>query len=503
MIYIIGSGPSSISAIVACVNLNKEVTILDVGYTMNSTLKKGVIPPQNNGNFPQKKVYGSDFPYWHTQAYSYLEKNKSALSASNAKGGFSTVWGAGLLPYMKKEFDSWPISYEEMNTYYSILDSFLPMSGEEDALIDHFPLYHSKLSRMSPSSQFNIVFKEVSQHKKYLKKEGFLFGKSRIAVNQFGERPCTYCKQCIDGCPENIIYSSSHTLDNLLNSPLVHYKSGIKVEKLKEDQGGISIEAFDLEANGPKVYHAEKVFLGCGVYNTTKIMMRSLEAYNHTINIDDSQYFLFPILGPYSQNILNENLFTLAQSFCEIINEDVFPYRVHLSLYGYSSFLEDYVYSKFGPLNKLFKPALDYGLKRTYIGQGYLPSSHSNKISITLNKGKKDTFTIVPKKEVEVEKPIKQVVKHFNKFKGKTKLKALSPFLMIAPIGKSFHLGGSFPMRKNPKSDFETNLLGESKALPNVHLIDSSIFPIIESGPLTYTMMANAYRITSQVNKAI
>jgi choline dehydrogenase-like flavoprotein len=66
----------------------------------------------------------------------------------------------------------------------------------------------------------------------------------------------------------------------------------------------------------------------------------------------------------------------------------------------------------------------------------------------------------------------------------------------VAPAGRGFHSGGSFPMREQPQ-ELESDLLGRPYGLERVHLIDSSTFPTIPSTTITLTVMANAHRIAS------
>jgi choline dehydrogenase-like flavoprotein len=65
--------------------------------------------------------------------------------------------------------------------------------------------------------------------------------------------------------------------------------------------------------------------------------------------------------------------------------------------------------------------------------------------------------------------------------------------------GGGSHTGGSFPMRKQPSSRFETDLLGRPAGYSRVHLVDSSIFPSIPATTIALLIMANADRIASAV----
>ena len=74
---------------------------------------------------------------------------------------------------------------------------------------------------------------------------------------------------------------------------------------------------------------------------------------------------------------------------------------------------------------------------------------------------------------------------------------ALTPLARLNPLGSSFHCGGTFPMRENPKQG-ETDVLGRPAGFHRVHLIDASVFPTIPASTITFSVMANAHRIASQ-----
>ena len=45
----------------------------------------------------------------------------------------------------------------------------------------------------------------------------------------------------------------------------------------------------------------------------------------------------------------------------------------------------------------------------------------------------------------------------------------------------------------------ETDSLGSISTLKNLHIVDSSVLPIVPSGPITFITMANSSRITNEV----
>ena len=66
--------------------------------------------------------------------------------------------------------------------------------------------------------------------------------------------------------------------------------------------------------------------------------------------------------------------------------------------------------------------------------------------------------------------------------------------LQMGKPGRSFHAGGSFPMRSKPGA-FETDTLRAPGGLRRVHAVDATVLPSIPATTITLTVMANAHRI--------
>ena len=96
--------------------------------------------------------------------------------------------------------------------------------------------------------------------------------------------------------------------------------------------------------------------------------------------------------------------------------------------------------------------------------------------------------------DLEQRRFIKEIAWKMNKQFLDTKLVALHFASKILPFGEGVHLGGTFPMRKEP-SNFETDQGGRLKHFNNVFVTDSSVFPTVPAGPIALSGAANAWRI--------
>ena len=94
-----------------------------------------------------------------------------------------------------------------------------------------------------------------------------------------------------------------------------------------------------------------------------------------------------------------------------------------------------------------------------------------------------------------IKKNLRRKVSHSNEAFRKLGLITFSRFLVLGLPGDGVHTGGWLV------SSEKCDDLGSPIAQKGVHVIDSSVLPSIPDGPITFTIMANAVRIVSEVYK--
>src|SRR5215208_434931 len=124
---VVGSGPSSVGVTLALLERGFDVTVLDVGETLDSGTadivntmaaqepqewsedNKAAIQRIDFGTdpaLPPKRAFGSTFAY-HLDPQVDLSPSMR-LYGSHAFGGLSTVWGCALLKASRAELSGWP-----------------------------------------------------------------------------------------------------------------------------------------------------------------------------------------------------------------------------------------------------------------------------------------------------------------------------------------------------------------------------------------------------------
>lgn len=519
MHYVIGSGPAGLSCAQALVAAGEKVTILDSGLQLEierrdalrnlsalssanwtpaatAFLREGI--SAGASGIPLKLAFGSDFSYRPVAGATSVVCDGAETKASYARGGLSTVWGSAILPYRQCDIEDWPISIKDLEPGYRAVLQWMPISARNDDLSQLFPLYTDQCTSLPTSRQAAAVLADFQRHRTRLNAHGVYFGSSRLAVDADGRRAqsaCVQCGLCMYGCPHRLIYSSDQTLDGLLSTGRVDYKAGVTVQFVTETNGRVAIHAIDFDGN-PMEFNAERVFLGAGVLNTTAILLRSLGMYGRPRQILDSQYFLLPLLRLRgTPNVVREPLHTLAQLFVEILDESISAHGIHLQAYTYNELFRDPVLAALGPLKSIFP--IEPFLGRLMLFQGYLHSADSSRITATLEQHQNgDTFTLHSVADPKTERLVRKLAVKLLRLSVSTGVIPIIPMLQMGKPGRGFHSGGTFPMSATPKIG-ETDLLGRPKGLRRVHAIDSSVLPSIPATTITYTVMANAYRIGS------
>ncbi len=320
MIYVIGSGPAGVSAAKALTKHGREVTILDAGVTLEPERARRVSEmamqtpadwsvgdiaevkrqmPATLGGVPLKFTFGSDFPYQEVERFFPFENIGAATRPTLARGGFSTVWGAVVLPYLDKELLDWPTAARDLERHYRAVTDWMPLSAQSDDLESEFPLHCDSPQPLSQSAQIQTLLADLANARPRLNRAGFRFGQSRVAVRAQpkGDLPgCSYCAMCLSSCPYRLIYDASATLNELLASPLVQYVPDVVVERLEESGKQVTIRCVQRHTGDRTQFDAERVYVACGAVGTTRLLLQSLEALDHSLEMKDSQYFLLPWL---------------------------------------------------------------------------------------------------------------------------------------------------------------------------------------------------------------
>jgi choline dehydrogenase-like flavoprotein len=347
-----------------------------------------------------------------------------------------------------------------------------------------------------------MLLSHLRRHSAALRTAGFSFGASRLAVvaSPGHPRACRYSGLCLYGCPYRSIYNASQTLETLVRSGSVDYRGGIYVDRLTECDELVTIDFHQRRRPSERGrLTASRVFVACGSISSTRLMLESMGRAHVSRPLQDSQYFIVPMLTPRAVPVrVATQGNTLAQVFLELEDRRISERTMHLQLYGYNDLMLAALTARLplgqARLERLLQPVLG----RLVVIQGYLHSADSPGLVIHLDAG---SVRVVGDDGAPSAARVRRLVRHPAASARLLGMLPIPGLVQIGRPGKSNHLGGSLPMRRRP-GELETDTLGRPAKWNRVHVVDASIFPSVPATTVTMSVMANAHRIATAAARA-
>jgi ferredoxin len=525
---VVGSGASAVTvAAVLAAQPQHRVTVLDLGGRLEDQQQQalqrlsvsdpvGWAPPdlalvsarsagRGSRGIPQKRAYGSDYPFrdlGQTTGVRGEPADTNLDVVSSAYGGFTTVWGAQVMPFSRSTFDAWPFSWQEMEPHYRAVLDEVPLAGEDDDLAEVFPLLNprSPLPPLGPRAE--DVLARTARHREALRRHGVIVGRARLALRADG---CTRCGLCMTGCPYSLIYSAAQTMDWLRRLPNVRYLDRLLVERIGQDGDEAVVRARELGSDRRHEFRADRLFVGAGALGTTRLVLGSLPDPPASLELAESRQFLVPFVSarPVADprragtQDFTLNQFNILVSFDEQARDTS---QVHC--YPYNPAMLDAL-----PLPLRSGPgaaAAGALVRRLTVGFGYLPSWASPTVRVVPRAVGLDELpevTLVPDETTPRPPMLRAVMRRLQAAAPRLDLWPLRTHVTLTGAGKSYHFGGAFPHRSSPAEGRTpgTDRWGRLPQWDRVHLVDGSVLPTVASTTFTLTVMANAHRIASEV----
>jgi hypothetical protein len=404
------------------------------------------------------------------------------MKSSFSAGGLSEVWGATLLPYQKKTIDAWGLPWADFTEAYQKVLSKIPYSTFEVNPSSIFQNFGN-----AGSLEISGMFKSAINLE--TDREVIEFGASRLGlqVSEKESSGCYYCNKCLGGCISGHIWSAAH-LPRYKSINDSRSQSEVRVIKLEEKYGGIILHAITSTNDLIEIGPYSKVFLACGPIETFRILSSSDFLPKKTV-LQDSPTFFFPLIYIGKKNKFSDNGIALSQAYCHIQGKkDKREY--HFQFYGQSDILLERIISSV-PFAKYFPiEFLRILMRRVVICIGYRESGEDTEITLIRDLDEnllcKDSYQI---SKLKLKRDLrKRLFLHFSQL-WSAKFLFFGIGIKVGPAGEGIHYGA------NLTQDIEVTREGKLIATESVYVVDSSTLPSISAGPITLTIMANAYRI--------
>ncbi len=460
-VVIIGSGLASISAAKVVISKGYKPLIIDPN---NTTLDKS----KSNYFLGKEKKY---FPI-------IFKKNKDIPPYSYFKGGLALGWGGSVLPISNEDLKNWPIDLIELEKYYKEILKEYGLLAKNDLLEKSFKIYtkNNKTETLHLSQGIKKLLKEFSKKEKKFLKNNIYFGQSRILIDKNNKKP-------------NEPMSVEEAINDLIKENKIDYKSGCYLDHYQELDDKVILNLVNEYGEKEKI-SCDKVFIGAGSVNSTRIYLKSHKIFSKTIKLLATENYFLPILSLKKYPPFNKNKF--PGIFIDFIDKNISNNWIHcqVSTLNLKMFYAAGInIPKFKVIQSLFRQVISL----FYVVQIGLNSNDSNYYELNLEeKGKLNFKFIEPKYTATKRRKLsRKMFKLFLSFN----LLLLTPLQFFGKNFKSYYVGGTLPLKKTPTKILETDILGRPINLKNVHFIDSSVFPDLPSTTFAFTIMANSARI--------
>ena len=469
-VLLIGSGPSSYASCLRLLNSEYEIFLTD-GRNLEGLREVSCIYENNNSNEDSRVKKFSD---------SNLDTDFSPQENNYPKpslifGGYSNIWGGAVALLNKDKSSKWGLLAEEIdNGYKKFINELNIHSNRKD-----FEKYTN--NKLPVSEKEKNLINKLNKHSN----NNFFVDYSAIALeNRIDESICKICGEYSWSCKTNSSWSSTTRFKQLIVDKKINYLKNAVVKKILEkvDENIVIVE-FLIDGK-IEIKEFNKVFVGAGAIGTSKIMMNSIDNLKQ-VEIKSNDLVTIPYINFSINN--SKKLHTFSDIFFNFQNNNC---KFFGQIYGISE-----------NLFKMSANAVPIATKLKHLVKPFL--RYSGGIFLYLDENISSSL-IIKEKNIQIRgrksdnRRLRIAI--FSLF-----FKFLKTGVLIFPFlgtkkkyGNSNHYGGQFPL--NDKGNLNsTDLLGRLEIFNNVHIIDSSVLPYLEPGPITLTVMANSYRITDMV----
>ena len=471
---LVGSGPAAISFMLArSLHSNKKDKLL---WIEGGDFSDDEELTYKNNSFSSPKYDNIDFQKSNKKFINHYNINCQDISIVSCirKGGNGAIWGSAISEFTEKEFGLPKVNYNELlHAYKKVSDNFSFLNA-----------YENYLNKKNPLKIVSNIKKLIS---KKSRKKNFNINYPRLAINLTNKKRYLY-----DYKTESIInddnlgiFNTKLEIDNFKNNPNVIFKENHILNKFIFKDDIFEIEILDIRHNRKKIIKSKKITLAAGAIGSPILISRFLKE-NILTRIQHNPGFFFAFLD-FNLNFMSskEEFVRLANAEYEINDKDfkkifgqIYPSKILTN----KILKEKYKLLKFVPsfLLNLIK-------KQVFLSTVYLEGSFSSTY-MKINKKNVKIFSYNYKYINEQTKRFKKIVnRHFN---------------FILPIGSTIiengsdaHYGCTIPYSSENKT-FTTDEYGKVHGInKGLTVIDGSVLKHLPAKPLTFTIMANAFRI--------
>jgi choline dehydrogenase-like flavoprotein len=530
-VLIVGSGASGVHFALSALRRGQQVTMLDVGFEAppaiapNATvgeLKEQLDDPVEYflGPAADTVVYpgpvAKHYAFPPSKRHVFRPAPPSALIArgvhpyvSFARGGLAEAWTGGCYEYNDDDLRDFPFSSADLRPYYAEIVRRIGVSGARDDIERFSPFTAPYLDPLPLDAHSARLLDRYERDRQRLNETmGFYLGRSRVATlsrDHAGRGACTGLGRCLWGCPRDALWSPSMTLRECAGFERFTYVPGHHVRHFTYDsRGRVTAVVAESLAGGRREFHGDWIVLAAGTIGTTGIYLSSLleqerredalggfmdnpHAVVPFVNMGhlgagvDTATYQFHLLalaleGPDGRHDAHGQITTLrAASVHPIVQNLPFDLRTSLSVFRR-------IRSALGVANIWPAAARRLG----------------NTISVRPDGERGHTVVLECEPDPGDAPRMAELVRRVRAALRSLDCVAPAGQSMVLPMGSSGRYVGTLPM-SDVAAAHTCDSYGRVRGFTNLVIADGASFPGLPAKNHTFTLMANAARISDGV----
>lgn len=437
-------------------------------------------------------------------------------------GGATKMYGAALYRLRKEDFGelqhydgispAWPISYEEMEPYYTLAEKMYQVHGlrgadptepKASAPYPHPPVSHEP---------------RIQQLYDNLKQAGYHPFPAPCAImlseNDMAHSKCVRCNTC-DGFPCLVQAKADAEMSGVrpaLEFPNVTLLTNATALKLNTDSSGKTVVDVVIEVGGKTEKLRAKTFvISCGAANSAKLLLMSANDQHPNGLANSSDQVGRNYMFHNSQAVLAISIEPNPTQFQKTLSMNDFYFGMegfnypmgNIQMVGKSAGAmykgEKPLETALAPLmllDKIAHHAVDF-----WLSTEDLPDPNNR---VTVNKEGNIILSYTPNNQVPQQKlyeKLKSLLNHLGMHPDH--LIPRNAYLKTAiPIAGVAHQAGTCRFGKDPKTSV-LDINCKAHDLDNLYVVDTSFFPSIGAVNPSLTAMANALRVGDHLKNSV
>jgi choline dehydrogenase-like flavoprotein len=497
---VIGSGPAGVSAALPLVEAGRRIIMLDGGDdrdslpgTRSSTSWQRMLGPNfeslapDDGLSPKMRAPEARRILGAFARHTQIEESDFLAIGALGRGGLARIWGGFVCELGDDDLRGWPVTGFDLRPSYDAVVSRIGVSGSGDD--DMAAFYGSSGALLAPPPLGPTAATILRRYAASRPDPDFALGRARNALlteNRWQRQSCDYRLDCLWGCPRGAIYDGRHDLALLRQHGNFALRDAT-AHRLERSEGG-----WEVVTAGDGRLRAPRIVLAAGTVGSLHLAAPLLGTVSE-LRIVNSPVLAMPLLVPRR---LGGKAPTSGHSLAQL------GFRLTCSA-APGDYVSGALYEVTGLPPSSFAARMPLGRRAaTEIYRALAPALVVATIYFP-GRWSENTVTLRPSPDAPRIEVRGGVAPGFDAF-ARTVRQRLTriwrrlgavplPGAALGTPGTDAHLGGVFPM--GLAAPHGTNVLGELRAAPGLHLVDGSVLPTIPSKFTTLTVMANADRI--------